>query len=537
MLGDLTRSLAHNHLFLSEYYFWYVKDVLFIFTFGISLLSVSWIRKSEGGKHRQMFYKFAIFLPLFLAPILVMIGLFGFLDSSWLLLLILSYIIPYLFIRGRVFLLFLDGIKSSAVFLWKDRNFMIFIFIISLTVRCLFAVNIISKTVSIGGENGFILASDDGDTYDKCAQSIVKDSGSQIGKDIKIWGCHFDYAYAVFLAGLYKMFGRNFYAVTFIQSLLGAIIPVMVFLIGRLIFSKWAGILAAIAAALKSPVIFFSVVLGHEAVWVPFLVLFILGLSIYYKKNCGGVLWAAVSGIALGFVCIFRGLYLSLIPFTILWVVLFWRNKLSSERFRAAGLFAVSVFAVIISTAVIFRSPLSIGSENRIKILWGSEHLDRFSGGFRNMGNERLIKIGINFAEDLPGAVAKIAKNPAPFLNVAGQIYPLRVFAYLSVYQYGFFDPVYLVNSAKWHNNFMPTLEFYFMFFFIYGMIRCLTRLNILKSPVFIIFVYCIIVSAFIFSHVTIRQRAPLTPFIYLIGSYGLVMILRHLRILKDDCV
>ena len=143
----------------------------------------------------------------------------------------------------------------------------------------------------------------------------------------------------------------------------------------------------------------------------------------------------------------------------------------------------------------------------------------------------------MNFSRDLPGSFKNIAGHPAKFLAIAMKIYPLRVWAYLETYQFGFFDPVYLVNSAKWPNDFMPTLEFYFLLLFLYGIILSFRDEAVLKSPVFLILAFNIFVYSIVFANMAPRYKDVSTPYIYLIGSYGLVAILKNVSIFRERSV
>jgi len=152
---------------------------------------------------------------------------------------------------------------------------------------------------------------------------------------------------------------------------------------------------------------------------------------------------------------------------------------------------------------------------------------------FKGIDNSRLGEIGVNLTADPAGSLKNIFRHPLRFLKIAIIIYPLRVIAHLEVYQFGFFDPLYLVNYSKHPNNFMPTLEFYFTAFFLYGMAACLRRPDILKSPIFPVLIFNLFIYAIVFILMTPRYKDTSTPFIYLIGSYGLVLIVRRMRILR----
>ena len=105
---------------------------------------------------------------------------------------------------------------------------------------------------------------------------------------------------------------------------------------------------------------------------------------------------------------------------------------------------------------------LELVNRYKAKYVWLTENV---TPTFSGLGNSRLDAMGINFFEDFRGSLAVIAKKPAQFTLLALKIYPLRIIAYLETYQFGFFDPIYLVNPVRMKNNFAPNLEFYFSVF------------------------------------------------------------------------
>lgn len=527
-LFDLVIALARYHPFLSEYYFGYIKIILLVFTFAISFGAVLLIGRLKTMRRADESYRFMFFSPIFILPLFFMAN-FAAMPSRDPLAAVLPvfYLLPYV-LKGRLVSAVMDKAGYLFTAMKKDINLLIFIFVAAFLLRALFAVNIIHKTEAAGA-NGFVQASDDGISYDRTAVEIIGDAGRGDKREIRIWGGNWDEAYAVFLAGVYRVFGRNFYAVTLIQAFFGALIPVTVFLLGKMLFSRAEGVVAAIAMTLKSPIIFLSIVLGHEAVWFPLFMLFILALSRYYTAKKRNYLNEISAGVAIGLVCVFRGLFLYFLPFMFLWIIFLWKDRPVSDRIKA--FLAMVIPAIMIMTAVltVFNNDFRVGAKERLVSLWEN---DRLYGSAR-IGNSRFTDMGVNFVKDLPGSMEAIGRDPLRFFGILVKYYPLRIAGFLQTYQFGFFDPVYLINYAKHPNNFMPTLEFYFTLFFIYGLIRCLGQDWIRKSPIFMVLVFHIAIFALFFFVITPRYRDICTPFIYLIGAHGVIAALRRLGILR----
>jgi len=531
-LFSLVVSLSKDHSFLSAYYLYYVIAVLAVLTLVLSFASASILSRIRGDRRGARAYKYALLMPAFLLPFYLAVFYADVVGKMIFVLLIGACFIPYIFIKTTVLSSVVNAFGKAARFIFKnDKNFIIFLFLLSFAFRAAFAVNIVYKTEAPGGGN-FVLASDDGDTYDRVAREIVDGKRGAGFPKVEIWGGFWDEGYSLFLAAIYKIFGRNFYIVTILQSFIGAFLPVLVFLIGRTLFSRAVGIFASIGMSLRTPPIFLSAVLGHEALWLPLILLYALMLSFEYRSKVNNYIYIITAGTALGLVCIFRGLYLYFLPFSCLWILIFWCHKTIAQRLKTIAVLAAALLFITILTSVVFHSPISGGSKDRITSLWQLERnsLDHFN----KVGNNRLIEIGVNLSMDVRGSLINIARDPVKFIRVCVEIYPARILGYLQFYQFGFFDPVYLINSARWNNDFMPTLEFYFTIFFISGLFFCINKRRVLTSPVFMVLAYNILVYSVIFYYMAPRHRDASLPFIYIIGAFGLVTILKRLDILSD---
>jgi len=532
LLYDLVISLSNTaQAPVSGVYLYYIKAILIlattaVSTFGARLIYCLLRKKSQDDRDHAV-YRFLFFLPIFLAPVYFLVTKMNITDRLLFAVLCLAYAAPFLYIRIPSLAIVYHIIRRLVSTLRDDRSFIIFIFILAFLIRCLFALNVIAKTES-QKPGSFVTASDDGDVFDRKAVSVVENDFDLKKADIHIWNGRWEEAYSVFLALIYKIFGRNFYYACIIQAFLGSFLPVFIFLIGRIIFSGAVGRIAALAMCLKGPIIFLSIVFGHEAIWLPLLVLFVLFLTRLY--NGMGRMNAFWAGLTLGVIIVFRGLYIFMIPLLFLWVILFWGNRLSiPERLKSSVFMGLALWLVISVTSQL-TGGFSLGDPGRRQTQW---EVERLYEPFNGIGNKRLSAIGVNLTGDLTGSIVNICKQPIAFLRTAASIYPLRIIAYLEVYQFGFFDPIYLVNSANWPNNFMSNLEFYFTAIFIAGLLLCIKRREIISSPIFIVLAFHLTVHALIFCNMAPRYKDSSSPFIYIIGSFGLVEVLKRLKIIK----
>jgi len=415
----------------------------------------------------------------------------------------------------------------------KERNIIILIFFLAFAVRMMFSFNLVYKTThSSLGRDGYLYASDDGLTYDRTAREILKNPSILRTGGIEIWG-NWDEFYSIVLAGIYKLFGRNFYLLTTLQSLWGSFIPVLIFLIGKIIFSRSVGLIAAFILCFKGGLIAISSFMGHEALWVPILYLVIFLLCEYHKDAAKlNIARSVLVSSSLAFLILIRSMYSYFLAYLCLWEAFFLSKVKALKKLFHFFLMASVCIAIILSVFSIFGNRLSPFNNKKTTYLW---LCSRQYPPFENIGNERLADFGIDPFKDPKGSIGSIINKPFEFLILALKIYPLRVIGYLETYQFGFFDPVYMVNPAKIPNKFASNLEFYFTLFFLIGLIRCFSKREIITSPVFLVLTYHVILFSLIFCFFSNRLKEISGPLIYLIGSYGFVVILKHLKILKRE--
>lgn len=409
----------------------------------------------------------------------------------------------------------------------KDRNVIAIIFVTAFIVRAAFGINLVYKTThDAKGYNGYLYASDDGFTYDQTANLILQDPASLLRGEIELWG-HWEQFYSLFLAVFYKIIGRNFYLLTCLHSFLGAFIPVFIFVIGKMLFSRIVGLIASILLSFKGGLIFLSAYMGHEAVWLPILYLFISLLTFYFKEPAKSTAFRdSAMGIILGILILFRRMYLYFLPFLCIWEISFFRKgKFIRKLFHLFIIASISL-GIISSAFHIFKNEARLVNRDKAMYLW---QISRLEPPFQYLGNERLEAMGINFFQDPKGSIRAIAQHPLKFAVLAAKLYPLRVVAYLEAYQFGFFDPIYMVNPAKIKNKFASTLEFYFTLFFLLGLFGPILKKEILNSPIFLILSFHILFFCFALFHPSWRLKEISSPLIYLVGSFGAHMAFKFL--------
>jgi len=125
--------------------------------------------------------------------------------------------------------------------------------------------------------------------------------------------------YPYFLAGLYRLFGRDLFLVRVVQSVIGAGSAALTYLLARDLFDSRAGLIAGLVTACYGALIFYdgSVVMTPLLVFLNLLSLFLLARS----ERIGGVLFPMAAGFTLGLAAIGRAAALLFVPLAVAWIV------------------------------------------------------------------------------------------------------------------------------------------------------------------------------------------------------------------------
>lgn len=172
----------------------------------------------------------------------------------------------------------------------------------------------------------------DGQAYDSAARAIL--DGSAPARPY-----YQDPLYPWFLAGVYGLFGHSLVAVYLLQLLLGLGVVLLVYDTGRRLFDRRAALVAAAAAALYRPFIFYEGLVEKTALAV-FLVA-LAAWTVARSRESKSLAWPAACGVALGLACLVRANLLLFAPL----VALYW--ALERPRLARAGLALAGVLLVV----------------------------------------------------------------------------------------------------------------------------------------------------------------------------------------------
>ena len=177
--------------------------------------------------------------------------------------------------------------------------------------------------------NASLMKGMDQRTFDLWAEDIVKHPFVGDGKPF-----YQAPGYPYFLAAIYKVFGRNYFAVGLIQIILDTILCLLLFCLGKKIFNPLTGILAAFLGALYRPFIFYSVTLLSDSLilFLSLLTLTSLYWALFRFRNSRFKIgdWA-LTGFIFGLATLTKPTILLFLPVALLSPFLF-RTKLSDIR-------------------------------------------------------------------------------------------------------------------------------------------------------------------------------------------------------------
>ena len=156
---------------------------------------------------------------------------------------------------------------------------------------------------------------------------------------------HWSFIYPLYLAGLYAVTGYHPLVARLVQGAVGgALVCLLVYLIGRRVVNENTGLIGAALAAIYGYFIYYNVALMTETFFIVF-VLFSLYLGLRLKEKPALARWALL-GLALGMAALLRQTILLFIPFLLLW--LYWELKKDGIRW---WYFTVPVVVIILCIA------------------------------------------------------------------------------------------------------------------------------------------------------------------------------------------
>jgi len=232
----------------------------------------------------------------------------------------------------------------------------------------------------------------DSKIYNNYAVNIVQ-SNNWIGDKVFFMSPVYPY----FLAVTYKIFGQSLYVVRLIQIFVSSLTILIAFLIGRKLFSKFAGYLSAGMFSVYSTLIFYSGIILSETLQVFVSSLLILFLISDFKD--ASKKWFVV-GIFLGILALFRANIL-LFGFILFFYQVYklFKNKDNSDfSFKSVSLFLLGM--IIIIAPITLRNYIV---EKDFVLLTSNGGINFYIGNNANSIGVFVTPKDFNFSTDMAG--------------------------------------------------------------------------------------------------------------------------------------
>jgi tetratricopeptide (TPR) repeat protein len=184
----------------------------------------------------------------------------------------------------------------------------------------------------------------DGRQYDSWARQIA--SGEWLGRDV----FYQTPLYPYFLAVLFKVFGHHLLAVRVVQAALGAASCVLLGLAGRAFFNERTGLIAAAFLAVYPPSLFFDGLIQKTSLDGILMTALLALLATHLVRPR----WTPIvmSGLVLGLFTLNRENARILYPIVLVWMLIGFRDRPWSTRWRWGAVFTAAATAVILPVAI-----------------------------------------------------------------------------------------------------------------------------------------------------------------------------------------
>lgn len=496
MLLKLKVQIAQNpHIFASAVYTIYCE--LFI------LVSLLWLVLFCARE----FFRLDSFSAVFFSALVYSLGflyLNGFILQS--LLLVIIFTIGLYVFRNKQIVVFIRKGKDSVISLWNREKFFLGVILFGGIIIRLFYLWRIMLTPD------YINAGSDGPLYDGLAWSFSR--GERVTEPLVS-------GYWMFLALLYKIFGRNYALVCAVQGILTSFAYIFVYYSAKYIFNKQTARIAAMLAALSFSSIFSSVAIGHQALDIFYSTLSLMLVCRYalgsLSQRARFFLLIGI-GITFGLSIVTREANL-FYPFMVMaWFIIILREKFSfSVVIRDAGL--VLLIMGLTLTPFIWRNIKNLGVWYPVSSAQGANYplIEAYLKG----ENPELVKAGIDLSR--PDLLLELAVKRPIFV---GRIFGNNLWnKFKAVYfsqGYGGFDMLFLYRMSGYYY----ALWFYVYILTIWGVICAFRQYKL--GPHLLIFL-------FIFNRTVVhmltesqyRHRSPIDPFLILYFSFGVYCFIR----------
>jgi 4-amino-4-deoxy-L-arabinose transferase-like glycosyltransferase len=310
-----------------------------------------------------------------------------------------------------------DQIVQTRVLELSTRSLLIALFVTALALRALYAAVAVAIDPMLNGDP----LMGDAASYDRIARSIAAGTGFSEAppEPTAFWPP----LYPAFLGAIYWVFGHQLMIARLINAALGALVPVVVFLLCTRLFDRRIALIAALGAVFYPLLIVLGAWVIPDGPYVLAVCLIML-LMVDIQSKPHATRYAAL-GALLGFAFLLKPVTAFFFPFLAGWFLLALPQSKLRQRF-VAGVITALVLAAVLTpwTArnyVVLGSPI-VGSANGGYTFYGANNPDAWGGHYEHFparmfelseGEEQLefYRMGIEWIRSDPVGFLKLEVN------------------------------------------------------------------------------------------------------------------------------
>lgn len=377
--------------------------------------------------------------------------------------------------------------------LGHERTMLLIFFLAAIGVRLIYLLRTMSQP-------DYVATGADGALFDSHAWNIAFGSAPVTQA--------YTAGYFVFLAGLYKVFGHNYFAACFVQVIMGGFVCLFIYeIIKELTGDKLVSYLGLFLATVNYSLVFSSISIGHQALDC-FLLSFIAVVFIRYLRENDkfrAVITLTVCALASGYAIAARESDL----FVVGALPIFILARRINEKKIARGITEIVFFTALVMLPIVpflVRNFNNLGVAYPVKYsdaaLFPAEHTFSPEGS----GNLKLIELGINPFTDPKGSLVAFLRQPGASSAALADSVGSKFTSLFLDQTYGTFDMLFLIRRS-WFYIAAWLYAFFITVFGVGYMLFVLHRDN--RMPVYLILAFILMKTL---PHLLISARFGLRP-------------------------
>jgi len=379
--------------------------------------------------------------------------------------------------------------------------------------------------------------------YHALAASLAAGTGFRVAGELPT--SFYPPLYPTVLACIYKLTGSHPSAAYLFQAVIGALIVVLIFCLGRELFSRREGLAAGLIASIYPMFIYFSSLISTENLFV--LILMGFTLVLIRVQRSGPRRTAVVAGLLVGAAALTRAFFLAFLPLILLWGLLAFPRERALGLRRSALVLLCALLAIApwtLRNYLVHRAfvPVSTGGGSAF---WGGNNaalLDDSSssryGGWVPFGErpdrERLLQFEEGESTEFllePDQDRRSYLLGLSFLREHRGEIPRLVFRKLMRFwgvrtRFTSRNMLVTVANALSYGVLLP--------FFLFGLITTLRSRDRRRelAPIYLLLLWSQVLAVVFYG--SLRFRISIEPFIILFGVHGLSEILKKAGIRRE---